>query len=97
MRYASEFRSDGEAMCLAIAESRTWPIATDDRKAIRVARQSGLTVLSCPELVKTWAGATKAKRAEVVQVLTSIQVFAQFRPNASMPDAAWWDQQLAST
>src|SRR5438270_4870866 len=27
--YATSFRSDGEAMCLAIAEERTWGVATD--------------------------------------------------------------------
>ena len=59
VRYATLFRSDGEAMCLALAESRGWLIATDDRKAIRVAQQAGLTVLSCPELIKTWADATR--------------------------------------
>ena len=46
-------------MCLALAESRGWLVATDDRKAIRVAQQAGLTVLSCPELIKTWADATR--------------------------------------
>src|SRR5579872_4108000 len=35
-RYATQFRSDGEAMCLALAESRGWLVATDDRKAIRI-------------------------------------------------------------
>ena len=35
-------------------------VATDDRKAINVARRAGLAVLSCPELVKAWARATKA-------------------------------------
>jgi hypothetical protein len=96
VQFASRFRSDGEAMCMAIAKSRGWSIATDDRKAIRVARQSGLTVLSCPELVKMWAAATRSDRAVIVQVLNDIQVLAQFRPNTSMPHAAWWQQQLAS-
>ena len=52
VHYAAQFRSDGEAMCIAIAEQRGWVVATDDRKAIRVAQQAGLTVVSCPELVK---------------------------------------------
>src|SRR5262249_27198152 len=37
VHYATTFRSDGEAMCLALAESRGWVVATDDRKAIRIA------------------------------------------------------------
>ena len=54
VQYATIFRSDGEAMCLALAESRGWAVATDDRKAIRVAGQAGLAVISCPALVKAW-------------------------------------------
>ena len=41
-QYAVQFRSDGEAMCVALAESRGWFIATDDRKAIRISQQAGL-------------------------------------------------------
>ena len=73
MHYAAQFRSDGEAMCLAIAEARGWSIATDDRKAIRVARQAGLAVLSCPELIKAWVNATAPDAKLLVQVLTDIQ------------------------
>jgi hypothetical protein len=50
--YATLFRSDAESMCLALAEQRGWVIATDDRRAIRVAQQARLTVVSCPQLVK---------------------------------------------
>ena len=63
-------------MCLAIAESRGWVVATDDRKAIRVAEKGGLTVISCPQLVKTWVDATRPDTALVVQVLTDIQTLA---------------------
>ncbi len=82
------FRSDGEAMCLALAESRGWPVATDDRKAIRVAKQAGLAVISCPQVVKSWVDAVKPDRATLVQLLTDIQTLAQFRPNPSMPESA---------
>ncbi len=95
VRYATQFRSDGEAMCLALAEVRGWMVATDDRKAIRVARVAGLTVISCPELVKAWAVATKPGRVTLVQVLSDIQTLAQFRPNPTMPESAWWSKQLA--
>jgi hypothetical protein len=97
VHYATLFRSDGEAMCLALAESRGWPVATDDRKAIRVAEKAGLTVFSCPQLVKAWADAARPDLATVVQVLTDIQTLAQFRPNPTMPDADWWHQQLVLT
>jgi hypothetical protein len=95
--YASVFRSDGESMCLALAERRGWVVATDDRKAIRVAQLAGLTVVSCPELVKAWADATAPSQAVLTKVLQDIQVLAQFKPNPSMPEHGWWVAQLASS
>jgi hypothetical protein len=96
VQYAARFRSDGESMCLAIAESRGWSIATDDRKAIRVAQQVGLAVVSCPVLVKSWFDATRPDTATLDQVLTDIQTLARFRPNSTMPESAWWLKRLSS-
>jgi hypothetical protein len=96
-RYAALFRSDGEAMCLALAEQRKWVVATDDRRAIRVARQAGLTVVSCPELVKKWAIATGPDQAALNRVLQDIQALAQFKPNPSMPEYKWWVDELAKS
>jgi hypothetical protein len=90
VHYAAQFRSDGEAMCLAMAESRGWTVATDDRKAIRFAAGAGLSVISCSQLVKAWADARRPDPAVLVQVLTDIETLAQFRPNPSMPESAWW-------
>lgn len=90
VHYASQFRSDGEAMCIAIAEQRKWDLATDDRKAIRVAKQAGLTVVSCPVLVKRWADAANLDQATLSGVLRDIQALSQFRPNPTMPEYQWW-------
>jgi len=94
-RYATIFRSDGEAMCLAIAGERKWIVATDDRKAIRVAQQVGLTVVSCPELLKKWSDATSPDQAKLLRVLRDIQVLAQFTPNATMREYQWWMNELS--
>lgn len=94
-QYATIFRSDGEAMCLAIAGERKWTVATDDRRAIRIAQQAGLSVVSCPELVKAWADTTAPDQASLIRVLQEIQVLAQFKPNPSMPEFQWWLDELA--
>jgi hypothetical protein len=95
--YATIFGSDDEAMCLALAQERRWVVATDDRRAIRVAQQAGLTVVSCPQLVKAWAVATGPDQAALNKVLQDIQVLAQFAPNPSMPEYRWWvDEQAKS-
>jgi hypothetical protein len=93
-QYAAVFRSDGEAMCLAIAESRGWVVATDDRKAIRIGHEAGLTVISCPELVKKWADTARPTDPVLQTVLNDIQFLAQFRPNPSMPCYPWWIDRL---
>jgi hypothetical protein len=90
IHYAAIFRSDGEAMCLALAEQRKWVVATDDRKAIRVAHQ-----VSCPELVKTWADATGPDQATLYKVLQDIQLLAQFKPTPKFPKYKWWSSVLA--
>jgi hypothetical protein len=95
VHYAARFRSDGEAMCIALAEGRGWSLASDDRKAIRVAGQAGLTVVSCPVLVKQWADATKPDQATLLRVLRDIEVLAQFKPNATMSEHRWWVDELA--
>ena len=95
--YAAIFRSDGEAMCLALALERKWVVATDDRKAIRVAQKAGLTVVSCPELVKTWADSTKPNQTALNNVLQDIQVLAQYKPNPTMPEYQWWIDELAKS
>jgi hypothetical protein len=93
-QYATIFRSDGEAMCMALAESRGWLIATDDRKAIRIGQQAGLAVLSSPQLMKAWAENAASDRATLVKALKDIERLAQFRPNATMPEFQWWMDQL---
>jgi hypothetical protein len=95
-QYATQFRSDGEAMCLALAESRGWSIATDDKKAIRIAGQAGLTVLSSPQLLKTWAEGTNPDQPTLVKALKDIELLARFRPNPTMPESQWWLDQLAA-
>jgi hypothetical protein len=90
VHYATRFRSDGEAMCLALAEARSWTVATDDRKAIRIAANAGLTVISCPQIVQAWADASRPDPAVLVRVLTDIETLAQFRPNPAMPESSWW-------
>jgi predicted nucleic acid-binding protein len=83
---------DGEAMCLAIAQSRGWTLATDDRKARRIATERGVSVLSTPQLLRQWAEATTAEDKDVTRVLNNIQTFANFRPNRRLPDADWWEE-----
>lgn len=95
-RYAALFRSDGEAMCLALAESRGWTMATDDRKALRLGQQAGVTGISSPQLLKMWADSDHPSHPTLVQALKDIELHARFRPNSTMPECQWWLDQLSS-
>ncbi len=97
VQYATLFRSDGEAMCLALAECRGWTLATDDRRAIRIAQGTGLPVISCPELVKTWADASNLDPQEVALVISEIQTLAKFQPNTAMSGARWWTKLMSGS
>lgn len=81
---------DGEASCLAIAKSRGWLVATDDRKAIRLATESGIKVITTPELIERWANATSPANEDLAEVIRSIERFARFRPRSASPLYAWW-------
>ena len=97
VHYASMFRSDGEAMCLAISEARGWAVATDDRRARSVAGKRGIAVVSCPELIKSWVEQTRPDLAILTKVLNDVQTLARFRPGPNLPEAEWWNQILASS
>ena len=91
--YAIEL-DDGEAMSLAIAQSRNLVLATDERKARRLARENApqLTVISTSEIIRAWAEGTE--RRDVIAAVRSILARARFRPPDSDPLAIWWTAML---
>jgi hypothetical protein len=95
VQLATLFRSDGEAACLAIAKSRGWALATDDRKVRREAANLAVPVLTTAELVKSWADATGAGEADIARLLRDIQTFARFIPHKTMPLHSWWVDMAA--
>lgn len=85
---------EGEAACLAIARSRGWLLATDDRKAIRLAGGLQVETITTPELIKHWADATQARDVEVAAVLKKVQAFARFVPRRASPLYDWWTRVI---
>lgn len=89
VRFAMEL-DDGEASCLAIAKSRGWTVATDDRKARRIASENGIVLISTPELIQKWVNAMSPDEATAIELLRRIERFARFRPRRSDPLHEWW-------
>lgn len=81
---------DGEAVCFAIAKSRGWLLATDERPTENLAKKHGVSIITTPELVKHWADKTKASEEEVAMVLWNIQTYAHYFPRKALPMQSWW-------
>ena len=89
MRFAIHM-DDGEASCLAIAQSRGWTVATDDRKTRRIASECDIRLISTPEIVRRWVETTFPSKAAASQLLQNIERFARFRPRRTDPLYQWW-------
>ncbi len=81
---------DGEAMGLAVAQCRGWQLATDDRKAVRLAGKVAVPVLTTPTVVKLWVDALGPSAAEIRATLVAIQDRARFLPGGRDPLCDWW-------
>jgi len=81
---------DGEAMALAIARMRGWTLATDDRKAGRLAAELSVSVLTTPDLMKRWADSASPDPSELQRVLCRIEQLAAFAPSSRHPLYDWW-------
>lgn len=82
---------DGEAASIAVAHCRKLTLATDDRKAIFVARSLDIPVLTTPELLLKWINATNPNPVEVSTVINNIEQYAKFRPHPLSAFANWWE------
>jgi hypothetical protein len=91
--YALEL-DDGEAMSLALAESRNLALATDEKKARRVIQENApaLSLLSTPQIMHTWAEGRHP--GELATAIRLIHVRARFHPSPADPLADWWQAVL---
>ena len=80
---------DGEAQVMAAALHRSLAVATDDRKARRLAGDLGVVVRTTPDLLKAWVAGVSATEASAA--LVDIEVRASYRPRRSDPLRDPWD------
>jgi len=90
---------DGEAMSIAIAEVRGYKIATDDRKARRLALEAFADVrrlLFTSDLVRQWADEESIANERLKTALLDIRKRASFFPPKRDPNFHWWMDILNS-
>ncbi len=89
---------DGEAMSLAIALSRNWRLATDDKKARRIFRENNSNsdfLISTTDLIKTWAESEHIADDIIKSFLLKVERKASFRPPKSDINLQWWNDIIA--
>ena len=82
---------DGEASTLAVAKRRGLSIATDDRRAIRLAIELGVTVHTTATVLRRWASESSTSEDALSNALRSVEVRGNFIPRRDDPDRPWWD------
>ncbi len=83
---------DGEAEAIAIAEVRRLSIATDDRKARRIASERSVALSSTPELLHAWQRVGQIAMPRLSAVLRSIERRSRYRPPRDHPLFSWWSE-----
>jgi hypothetical protein len=94
--YAADL-DDGEAMTLALAFSRGFTVATDDRKARRMfLEDTGDTtrLLSTPQILRTWSQVAGLPAGDVKNLLLEVSRRGRFSPRSDDPDFGWWSKAV---
>ena len=92
VNYAANL-DDGEAMSLALAESRGFILATDDRKARRLfvyTIGAPHRLLSTSELLRDWADSHTVSPERLKSALHRIMNRARYTPNRNDSNYLWW-------
>ncbi len=83
---------NGEVAVGAVAISRSWAIATDERRARNYFQQRApkLQLISTPELLNHWASTAKPSPDTLRSALRSIEQQGRFIPGPQHSHYKWW-------
>lgn len=88
---------DGEAATIAIARSRSIPMATDDRKARRVAIESGVaSPTGTTSLLRRYVEEESLTLEETSVILQCVRDLASYVPRQSDESYGWWENAIRS-
>lgn len=94
--YAADL-DDGEAMTLALAFSRGFSMATDDRKARRIFLEEigdATRLLSTAQILRMWSKKAGLSSGELKKVLLEVSRRGRFSPHSGDPDFSWWSKAV---
>lgn len=90
--YFAERLDDGEAEALALGLSRGWTVATDDKKAVRIATEHGIQTISTLRILLHWVKKNRVGKKELRNIMTRIQRLASFVPSPNSPGYEEWQR-----
>ena len=85
-------------MSLAIALSRNWHLATDDKKARRIFKENNPNddfLIPTTDLIKVWTENENIADSTIKSILLKVERKASFRPPKSDPNLQWWNDILS--
>ena len=94
--YAADL-DDGEAMTLALAFSRGFSMATDDRKARRIFLEEigdATRLLSTAQILRMWSKKAGLTSGELKKLLLEVSRRVRFSPPSGDPDFSWWSKAV---
>lgn len=96
VNYAFSLGDDGESATGAIAVSRNWAIATDDKKAISFFQREApqIQILTTPEIIKYWSETTELDARTISEALLSIQTVGRYFPPKNHSLRGWWEEKI---
>jgi predicted nucleic acid-binding protein len=87
---------DGEAATIAIARSRSLAMATDDRKARRVAVAAGLVMpTGTTAILRQYADTTGMTSRKIAVLLRLIRDESSYVPRQTDENFGWWQQNIS--
>lgn len=88
---------DGEAMSIALAASRRFDLAIDDRRALNHVRRKfpDLALWTTPALLDEWSASQAVPPDRLAQVLRLIEARARYSPSPRDERHGWWRDRLA--
>lgn len=87
---------DGEAATLTMAASRGGTIVTDDRKALAIAAELSVPVLTTPDVVFRWVESMDLPKNMVAGALRAMRLRARYEPGKHHPLRSWWYASIDS-
>jgi predicted nucleic acid-binding protein len=94
--YAADL-DDGEAMTLALAFSRGYTVATDDRKARRIFLADtgdAMRLLSTVQILRKWSEKARLTASELKRLLLEISHRGRFSRRSDDAEFTWWSKAV---